>query len=159
MTVPSRKSQSSEQRLSDLFPIPQAGQLPGFQVRQKLPNSFFRLFEIYCTDGSPPSLRHRPHSHNGISLRYRLSPFLTLIGGALLFGLLSGMTPDETFNGIITGVGKVFSAFGIIILCGAVIAKLLQEQHQTEEIVCDIARFIKNPPVISGFSGTCSLYR
>ncbi len=88
-----------------------------------------------------------------ISLRYRLSPFLTLIGGALLFGLLSGMTPDETFNGIITGVGKVFSAFGIIILCGAVIAKLLQEQHQTEEIVCDIARFIKNPPVISGFSG------
>ena len=86
-----------------------------------------------------------------VSLRYRLSPFLTLIGGALLFGLLCGMTPDETFNGIIIGVGKVFSAFGIIILCGAVIAKLLQEQHQTEEIVCDIARFIKNPSVISGF--------
>jgi len=73
-----------------------------------------------------------------ISLRYRISPFFTLIGGAILFGLLSGMTLDATLLGIVSGVGKVFSAFGIIIFCGAVIAKLLQEQHQTEEIVSDI---------------------
>ena len=88
-----------------------------------------------------------------VSLRYRISPFFTLIGGAVLFGLLAGMTPDATMLGIIAGVGKVFSAFGIIILCGAVIAKLLQEQHQIEEIVADIRRYIKNPPVIAGFSG------
>ena len=88
-----------------------------------------------------------------ISLRYRISPFFTLIGGALLFGLLIGMTPDATMLGIIAGVGKVFSAFGIIILCGAVIAKLLQEQHQVEEIVADIRRYVKNPPVIAGLSG------
>ena len=88
-----------------------------------------------------------------VSLRYRISPFFTLIGGAVLFGLLAGMTPDATMLGIITGVGKVFSAFGIIILCGAVIAKLLQEQHQIEQIVSDIRRFVKNPPVIAGLSG------
>src|SRR5512136_639295 len=88
-----------------------------------------------------------------VSLRYRISPFFTLIGGAILFGLLSGMTPDATMLGIIAGVGKVFSAFGIIILCGAVIAKLLQEQHQIEEIVADIRRYVKNPPVIAGLSG------
>ncbi len=88
-----------------------------------------------------------------ISLRYRISPFFTLIGGAVLFGLLAGMTPDATMLGIIAGVGKVFSAFGIIILCGAVIAKLLQEQHQIEEIVADIRRYVKNPPVIAGLSG------
>jgi GntP family gluconate:H+ symporter len=88
-----------------------------------------------------------------VSLRYRISPFFTLIGGALLFGLLAGMTPDATMLGIIAGVGKVFSAFGIIILCGAVIAKLLQEQHQIEAIVADIRRYVKNPPVIAGFSG------
>jgi GntP family gluconate:H+ symporter len=87
------------------------------------------------------------------SLRYRISPFFTLIGGAVLFGLLAGMTPDATMLGIVAGVGKVFSAFGIIILCGAVIAKLLQEQHQTEEIVADIRRTVKNPPVIAGVSG------
>ncbi|MEN6611728.1 MAG: GntP family permease [Methanoregulaceae archaeon] len=88
-----------------------------------------------------------------VSLRYRISPFFTLIGGAVLFGLLSGMTPDATLLGIIAGIGKVFSAFGIIILCGAVIAKLLQEQHHIEEIVADIRRYVKNPPVIAGMSG------
>jgi gluconate:H+ symporter, GntP family len=88
-----------------------------------------------------------------VSLRYRISPFFTLIGGAVLFGLLAGMTPDATMLGIIAGVGKVFSAFGIIILCGAVIAKLLQEQHQIEEIVADIRRYVKNPPAIAGLSG------
>jgi GntP family gluconate:H+ symporter len=88
-----------------------------------------------------------------ISLRYRISPFFTLTGGAVLFGLLSGMTLDKTMLGIIAGVGKVFSAFGIIILCGAVIAKILQEQHQIEEIVADIRRYVKNPPVIAGLSG------
>jgi GntP family gluconate:H+ symporter len=88
-----------------------------------------------------------------VSLWYRISPFFTLIGGAVLFGLLAGMTPDATMLGIIAGIGKVFSAFGIIILCGAVIAKLLQEQHQIEEIVTDIRRYVKNPPVIAGLSG------
>ncbi|MGB9176090.1 MAG: GntP family permease [Methanoregula sp.] len=88
-----------------------------------------------------------------VSIRYRISPFFTLIGGAILFGLLAGMTPDATIRGIVAGVGKVFSAFGIIILCGAVIAKLLQEQHQIEEIVADIRRSVKNPPVIAGLSG------
>lgn len=88
-----------------------------------------------------------------VSLWYRTSPFFTLIGGAVLFGLLAGMTPDATMLGVVAGVGKVFSAFGIIILCGAVIAKLLQEQHQIEEIVADIRRSVKNPPVIAGLSG------
>lgn len=88
-----------------------------------------------------------------ISVWYRISPFFTLIGGAILFGLLANMTLDTTLLGIVTGVGKVFSAFGIIILCGAVIARLLQEQHQIENIVEDIRRFVKNPPVIAGLSG------
>lgn len=88
-----------------------------------------------------------------MSLWYRISPFFTLIGGAILFGFLVGMTLDTTLLGIITGVGKVFSAFGIIILCGAVIARLLQEQHQIDDIVTDIRRFIKNPPAIAGVSG------
>jgi GntP family gluconate:H+ symporter len=88
-----------------------------------------------------------------VSVRYRISPFFTLIGGSVLFGLLAGLTLDATILGIVAGIGKVFSAFGIIILCGAVIAKLLQEQHQTEEIVADIRKRVKNPPVISGLSG------
>lgn len=88
-----------------------------------------------------------------VSLWYRISPFFTLIGGAILFGILSGMTLDATLTGIVAGVGKVFSAFGIIILCGAVIAILLQEQKQTEDIVADIRRAVKYPPSLAGISG------
>ncbi len=87
------------------------------------------------------------------SIWYRISPFFILIGGAFLFGILTGMTPDRTFTGIVDGVGRVFSAFGIIILCGAIIARLLQEQHQTGEIVSDISRLSKNPAALSGISG------
>ena len=88
-----------------------------------------------------------------ISIRYRISPFFTLIGGSVFFGLVAGMTLDATLLGIIAGVGKAFSAFGIIILCGTVIAKLLQEQHQIEDIVADIRQRVRNPPVIAGVSG------
>jgi GntP family gluconate:H+ symporter len=88
-----------------------------------------------------------------VSLWYRISPFFTLIGGAVVFGILVGMTPDETMQGIITGIGKVFSAFGIIILCGAVIAKLLQEQNHVEGIIVDIRRCVKNSRIIAGISG------
>jgi GntP family gluconate:H+ symporter len=88
-----------------------------------------------------------------VSIRYRISPFFTLIGGSVLFGLLTGSTLDTTLLGIVAGIGKVFSAFGIIILCGAVIAKLLQEQHQIEEIVADIRQRIQYQPVIAGVSG------
>jgi GntP family gluconate:H+ symporter len=88
-----------------------------------------------------------------VSVRFRISPFFTLIGGSILFGLLGGLTLDETMLGIIAGIGKVFSAFGIIILCGAVIAKLLQEQHQIEEIVADIRQRVRNPREIAGISG------
>jgi GntP family gluconate:H+ symporter len=96
--------------------------------------------------------------------RYRISPFFTLIGGAILFGLLTGMGPDRLILTITTGLGKVFTAFGIIILCGAVIARVLAGQHQIEEIITDLRRVVTRPFAVSGFSGyllavpvTCSI--
>jgi GntP family gluconate:H+ symporter len=88
-----------------------------------------------------------------VGVRYRISPFFSLIGGAILFGLLAGMSPEQVFQGIITGLGSIFAIFGIIILSGAIIARLLVEQHQTEEIVSDIRKRIKNPILLSGISG------
>ena len=88
-----------------------------------------------------------------VSLWYRISPFFTLVGGAILFGLLAGMTLEATLEGIVSGLGKVFASFGLIILCGAVIAILLQDQLQAEEIVSDIRRIVKHPPALAGFSG------
>jgi GntP family gluconate:H+ symporter len=88
-----------------------------------------------------------------IGIRYRGSPFFSLIGGAILFGLLAGMSPEQIFQGIITGLGSIFALFGIIILSGAIIARLLVEQHQTEEIVSDIRKRITKPVLLSGVAG------
>jgi len=88
-----------------------------------------------------------------VGVRYRTSPFFSLIGGAILFGLLAGMSPEQVFQGIITGLGSIFAIFGIIILSGAIIARLLVDQHQTEEIISDIRKRITNPLLLSGLSG------
>ena len=80
-----------------------------------------------------------------VSLKFRITPFFTLVGGAILFGLMAGMTLDATLVDIVSGLGKVFASFGLIIFCGAVIAALLQEQHQTEEIVADVRRIVSHP--------------
>lgn len=88
-----------------------------------------------------------------VSIRYRISPFFTLTGGALFFGLLTGLSLDETMQGILAGIGKVFSAFGIIILSGSVISRLLREQDQIPEIVSDIRQYVKNQQILAGISG------
>jgi hypothetical protein len=68
-------------------------------------------------------------------------------------------TSDEHFTDYLL-VCPFISAFAIIILCGAVIAILLQEQHQIEEMVADIRQRVKNRPVIAGvfwvFTGSAS---
>lgn len=87
------------------------------------------------------------------SHRYRFPTFFTLVGGALLFGLLAGLGLDKTVEGIIQGVGNVFSAFGVIILCGAIIAKALQAGGGVAAIASDVRRWIRNPVAASGLLG------
>jgi GntP family gluconate:H+ symporter len=88
-----------------------------------------------------------------VSLLLRAPPFFTLIGAAVFYGLLSGMDLDSVFQAIIGGLGRVFGIFAIIILCGAVIARILQEQGQIEGLVADIRRRTRNPPTLSGLAG------
>ncbi len=87
------------------------------------------------------------------SHRYRVPPFFALVGGALLFGLLAGLGLEETVNGIVSGIGRVFSAFGIIILSGAVIAKVLETEGWIDGIVADVRRFVRDPVAASGLLG------
>jgi GntP family gluconate:H+ symporter len=87
------------------------------------------------------------------SHRYRVPPFFALVGGALLFGLLAGLGLEQTVNGIVNGVGKVFSAFGIIILSGAVIAKVLEVEGGIDGIVADVRRLVSSPVAASGLLG------
>ncbi len=87
------------------------------------------------------------------SHRYRVPPFFALVGGALLFGLLAGLGVDRTVEEIVAGVGRVFSAFGIIILSGAVIAKVLEVEGGVDRIVADVRRLVSDPVAASGLLG------
>lgn len=88
-----------------------------------------------------------------VSLLLRAPPFFTLIGAAVFYGLLSGMNLDSVFQAIIGGLGRVFGIFAIIILCGAVIARTLQEQGLIEGLVADIRGRTRNPHTLSGLAG------
>jgi GntP family gluconate:H+ symporter len=87
------------------------------------------------------------------SHRYRVPPFFALVGGALLFGLLAGLGLDRTVEEIVAGIGHVFAAFGIIILSGAVIAKVLEAEGGVDGIVADVRRFVADPVAAAGLLG------
>jgi len=88
-----------------------------------------------------------------IGIRYKVPPFMTLVGGAITFGLAVGGNPDAVFTQVAMGSAGVFNSLGIPILAGSVIAKYLIEQGYIHQIVSDIRRVLKNSASLSGFAG------
>jgi len=88
-----------------------------------------------------------------VAIKYRTPPFLALIGGALFFGIASGMPLDSLVKEVTAGMGRVFALLGLVILAGAVIAKVMQEQQQVEQLVNDIRRAVKKPFELFGIAG------
>ncbi len=87
------------------------------------------------------------------SLRYRLPPFLTLIGTSVLFGLLAGI-PVETIVPTITGgAGRIFSVLGVVIFCGVGIAQVLREGGLVADIVASIRGLVRRPLLTAGTAG------
>lgn len=88
-----------------------------------------------------------------VAIRFKTPPFLTLIGGALFFGIMSGMSLEAVIHESILGMGRIFAILGVVILSGAVMAKIMQEQHHVEQIVSDL-RFVAHRPFsLSGIAG------
>jgi GntP family gluconate:H+ symporter len=88
-----------------------------------------------------------------VAIRYKTPPFLTLIGGALFFGILSGMSLEAVIHESILGMGRIFAILGVVILSGAVMAKVMQEQHHVEQIVSDLRFVAHRPFALSGIAG------
>ncbi|MDN7024317.1 GntP family permease [Methanoculleus sp. FWC-SCC1] len=87
------------------------------------------------------------------SVRYRLPPFLTLVGAALLFGVLSGTSAEETVMALTAGAGRIFAVLGIVIFAGVTIAQVLRESGRIERIVADLRRIVRRPLYAAGFAG------
>lgn len=88
-----------------------------------------------------------------IGIKFRMPPFITLVGGAVAFGFAVGGNPDTIFTQVATGCAGVFNSLGIPILAGSVIAKYLVEQGYIQQIVSDIRKVLKSPLSLSGFAG------
>lgn len=88
-----------------------------------------------------------------LGVRYRILPFILLIGGAVFFGITAGIPPDQIFPAIASGTGKVFSNLGIIIFSGALIAEVMRESRFLERILSDVRGLVREPAFASGVSG------
>lgn len=87
-----------------------------------------------------------------LTARYRLSPFLTLIAAAILFGVSTGMG-GEMIPLITSGAGKIFALLGIPIFCGSLIARALRHGGYLTRIVGDLERTVHRPAITAGVAG------
>jgi GntP family gluconate:H+ symporter len=87
------------------------------------------------------------------SLRYRLPPFLSLVGTSIVFGLLAGLPAETVITSITGGAGRIFATLGVVIFCGINIAGVLRESGRIEEIVADIRGLVRRPLATAGTAG------
>lgn len=60
-------------------------------------------------------------------IRFDIHPFLALFVGAILYGLLTGMSPDLILQSIADGFGGVIGKIGLVILLGVIIGTFLEK--------------------------------
>jgi GntP family gluconate:H+ symporter len=79
-----------------------------------------------------------------LTARLRIHPFLSLIAGSILVGILAGET-EGTMEAITTGMGRVFAQFAIVITSGSIIGTILHRTGGTALIAEDIISLSKKP--------------
>jgi len=87
-----------------------------------------------------------------VSWRSRYPPFLTLIGAALIFALLTGAGTDAV-AAFTRGAGAIFSLLAIPIFCGAVIAAVIRRNGGVKRIISDIGIVTRRPHLAAGIAG------
>ena len=60
-------------------------------------------------------------------IRFDIHPFLALFVGAILYGLMTGMSPELILQSIADGFGGVMGKIGLVILLGVIIGTFLEK--------------------------------
>jgi gluconate:H+ symporter, GntP family len=68
----------------------------------------------------------------------KLHPFLALVFGALVLGVVAGFGPEETISSFSDGVGTTVGGVGLLIAVGAMIGGLLAESGGADRIVATV---------------------
>ena len=88
-----------------------------------------------------------------LTVRFRVSPFVTLISASFIYGILEGSDPAILYQIIISGAAKIFQLLAIMVFCGVCIAHMLRKSGYIDVIVDDISKIMKNPVDTAGVGG------
>jgi GntP family gluconate:H+ symporter len=79
-----------------------------------------------------------------LTARLRVHPFLSLIAGSMLVGILAGET-EGTMEAITAGMSSIFAEYAIVVTGGSIIGVILQRSGATSIIADDIIKIFKKP--------------
>lgn len=67
-------------------------------------------------------------------IKFDLHPFIALLLGGLIMGVLSGLGLVDIANGLANGFGSTMTGIGILIICGVILGEILHQSGCMEEI-------------------------
>lgn len=88
-------------------------------------------------------------------VKFKLHPFLSLLVGSLIMGILSGMTPVSIMDNICSGFGGTMQDVGILIILGVILGELLHNSGATRNIADKLLGLlgVKNTPLAINITG------
>ncbi|WP_433717728.1 GntP family permease [Actinoplanes sp. CA-051413] len=84
-------------------------------------------------------------------------PFLALIMGAAVLGVVAGVAPEDTIKSFTTGVGSTVGSVGLLIALGSMIGALLAESGGADSIVTTIVRKFSGSALPWAMAGVAAL--
>ena len=91
------------------------------------------------------------------SSRYSINPFLTLLIGGIIAGLLAGMPINDVMPALTKGFGDMAGNIGIIIIMGSIIGHFLEKSGAAETIAKRFIQVTGEKKVIGAMSAIGSL--
>lgn len=87
--------------------------------------------------------------------RFKIHPFLAMLIGGILMGLLAGLSPTDTIQQICQGFGNTMADIGILIYLGVMLGELLHNSGATKNIAGVLLKKfgIKNTPLAICITG------
>lgn len=88
-------------------------------------------------------------------IRFKINPFLALLGTSLFTGLLCGMPADVVTKELAAGFGQTLGGIGIVIGLGIIFGAILSEASATEQIAALLLRTVgaKRSPLAINLTG------
>ncbi|WP_299521155.1 GntP family permease [Winogradskyella sp.] len=94
------------------------------------------------------------------SSRFKLNPFISLIFGCLVLGVLTVMPLETLLQSITSGFGNLLASIGLIVVFGCIIGTYLEKSGGANAIACRIAELVsqkKTLPAVTLLGATISI--